>query len=229
MQLVLVQKNCEHSAHMNARLAETGFVPVVVQSPDQISHGALAQSAQAILLDVDDCCEDGARQVRRLRALGLNQPIIVVSNHGNGRDRVACLDAGADDCVLKPISAEEISARFRTIFRRCAGNVNDRIVVGPITLDLKAKLAWLDRQPLELTRNEFRLLRLFVLHQDRILSNQEIRNYLYQGESGRSTNAIEVHIARLRQKIGRNMVRTVRGIGYCLANPPIGYASIQGR
>ncbi len=141
---------------------------------------------------------------------------MILSPIGNWRDKVDCLNCGADDFLFKPIRGEEVTARLRAVIRRFAGRSTDRMRAGDIELDLKARSAWIGGDPLDLTRNEFRLLRLFVMRSERFLSGEELLGQLYARKQDRSTNSVEVQIARLRRKIGKGRIQTLRGVGYRL-------------
>jgi len=176
-----------------------------------------SSSAQAIILELTDSAEMETLAVRHLRAGGLNQPLIVLSDWANWRERVDCLDAGADDYLIKPVRSEEVAARLRAIIRRSAGIASDCLIAGEISLDLKSRVATLRGERLILSRNEFRLLQALMLKAGKLLSHAEIHELLYARAPDRTLNAIEVHVARLRRKIGKEHIVTVRGIGYGIA------------
>ncbi|MGE3691854.1 MAG: winged helix-turn-helix domain-containing protein [Novosphingobium sp.] len=210
----MIEEDREFGVWLADRLADSGFVAQPVSSAEQALRSGLAERTIAFLINLGLSGQAGTRHVRPLRDAGLNQPLIVLSSQCHWRERVECLDAGADDYLTKPVRAEEVAARLRAIIRRTTGKPSDCIVSGNIELDIKARTARLGGLPLDLTRNEFRLLRLFLLQSDRILSHRELHDRLYAEPSGRSLNAVEVNIARLRRKIGKDAIRTVRGIGY---------------
>ena len=141
-------------------------------------------------------------------------PLIVLSAAGDWRAKVECLDAGADDYLVKPVRSEEVAARVRAVVRRALGNTTNRFMVGDFVFDLSSKCAWLGERCLDLTSTEFRLLRLFLMRPEDVHSHEEIHEALHRGGSHCSPNAVEVQIARLRRKIGKAMIQTVRGMGY---------------
>lgn len=215
MRVILLEAEASAAAWLAERLADQGFksgqAALWSRQPDSEVF-----AGDAAVLDMGASLQPVSDIVRRLRERGLDQPLVVVSGNGNWRDRVESLDAGADDYLVKPIRAEEVAARLRAVIRRAIGPGGERIRAGLFEVDIKARSAWLAGEPLDLTRDEFRLLRLFAMNPGRIHSNEAIRLALYPDGDARSGNAVEVRIARLRRKIGHDRVRTVRGLGYRL-------------
>jgi two-component system OmpR family response regulator len=152
--------------------------------------------------------------VAKLRSAGILQPIIVIASHSNWRDAVANLDSGADGYVVKPARSEEIAARMRAAIRRAAGFSTSQLTVGRLAFDLNSKMVWLDGQRVDVTRNEFRLLRLLLLEPENVFSAEQIRDALVHHGPIVSPNALEVQIARLRKKLGADLIKTIRGVGY---------------
>jgi two-component system, OmpR family, response regulator len=219
VQLLLIDEDQAFGSWLSERLMKSGFVTRVAGSAEQALRSGLAAKVAAVLVNLGNIGSASGRHVRPLRDGGMSQPLMVLSSQCQWQDRVDCLDAGADDYLTKPVRAEEVAARLRAIIRRTAGSTSDCIAYGEIEMDLKARMVRLEGEPLELTRNEFRMLRLFLLHPDRILTHRELRDRLYAEPSERSLNAIEVYIARLRNKIGKHRIRTIRGIGYKFGDP----------
>jgi two-component system OmpR family response regulator len=188
-------------------------------------RSGLAKQSMAIIAEIGTSGPAGPDLVRYARSQGLNQPLVLLCAHGGWRERVDNLDAGADDCMFKPVRAEEVAARLRVILRRCAGSAKDRLVAGGLSLDLKARTAEQDGQVLALTRHEFRLLRALMLQVGQVLSHSALHDQLYEHDRARTHNAVEVHIARLRRKLEQSTIRSVRGVGYMLlAETSVNYA-----
>ncbi len=214
MQILLIGHENESTRFLVARLREAGFRCCIAASVDFACRRKLMHHAEAIILDVSGTIGEISLTVRHLRGAGIDQPVLVLTPQCDWRVRIDCLDAGADDHVVKPVRTEEIVARIRAIVRRRAGSSTDHVVLGDLELDLKAKCAWQAGKCLDLTRNEFRLLRLFVLRPHRTMTHEEIWAQLNDGGTKCSNNAVEVQVARLRRKVGHDKIRTVRGIGY---------------
>lgn len=214
MQLLLIGSDADQAGWLAERLSGSGFVGRSAVSAEAALQQKLTDHALAALVDSGRTNVAPLRQVRTLRDAGASLPVIVLSAHGEWREKVECLDAGADDFLVKPVRSEEIAARLRAVIRRSKGNLTDLFQFGDILIDHKRQCAWLGGECLDLTRNEFRLLRLFSLRADQVLSQAEILAALHPDGNERSANAAEVLVSRLRGKLGHDRIRTVRGIGY---------------
>lgn len=219
MKLLIIDSDRDHSDLLTERLASNGIHTNYGRTPQQVLASGLASGTSAVILDQGLRALSAGPHVRMLREAGVTQPLIVLSPVGDWKEKVECLDAGADDFLVKPIRSEEIAARLRAIIRRAAGQSTDRIVAGNLDLDLKSRCAWQDGQCLNLTRNAFRMLRHFMLNTGRVVSHDELMSQLNPSGARPTVNATEVQIARLRKKIGRNTIRTIRGLGYVFDLP----------
>lgn len=217
MQVLLIQGSRNSVSWLDAALQESDFQIFALPTVEHALRTSDSSAVHAIILELGDSAEAETRAIRNLRSGEYNQPLIVLSEWANWRERVDCLDAGADDYIVKPVRSEEVAARLRAIIRRSAGVASDCLTAGEISLDLKGRVATLRGQNLSLSRNEFRLLQALMLKGGKPLSHAEIHELLYAREPERTLNAIEVHVARLRRKIGREHIVTVRGIGYGMA------------
>ena len=214
MQLGLIGNDRDNSEWLESRLVGAGFIVRRAPSFKEAVRGGFGESLSALMIDLGVSDPRAAQWVMPLREANFSHPLMVLSARGDWREKVDCLDAGADDYVIKPVRSEEIVARLRAIIRRSAGGNSNRLRLGDLSLDLTSRCAWLGSECLDLTRNEFRLLRLFVFHPEKVLSNEEIRRQLYPVNDKVTDNAVEVLIARLRRKVGQSRIRTMRGIGY---------------
>jgi len=141
-------------------------------------------------------------------------PVLLLTARDRWSDKVAGIDAGADDYVAKPFHLEEVLARIRALIRRAAGHASSEILCGPLRLDTKASKASVDGTPLKLTSHEYRLLAYLMHHHGEIVSRTELIEHLYDQDFDRDSNTIEVFVGRLRRKIGLDLIETVRGLGY---------------
>lgn len=214
MRLLLIDPGGGHSAWLGAKLTEVGFKSRTARTSLQVVRQGLADNVDAVMIDLGPSPPSGATIVKPLRSAGIVKPIMLLSEQGDWRERVAAFDAGADDYILKPVRTEEVAARLRALIRRSGGSATDRIVSGDIELDLRQRCAWRAGQCLDLTRSEFRLLRLFMSAPEQAISHDEIQQDLQGGLSEISRNAAEVQIARLRRKVGHDRIRTLRNLGY---------------
>ncbi len=214
MRLLLVECDEGASGWLAPRLGGAGFRLDVTCRLDQAIESGQANDATAILVEMGDNCPDGRVVAEMVRGAGIAGPLVLLSARSDWRETVASLDAGADDYIVKPVRSEEVTSRLRVAIRRSKGSTRDQGQFGRFKLDPNARCAWLDGRCLDLTRNEYRLLHLFLLHDGALVSAEEIRSALNTGKQVISHNAIEVQIARLRKKLGAGMIRTIRNMGY---------------
>jgi two-component system, OmpR family, response regulator MprA len=174
----------------------------------------------AILLDVLMPRVDGLEVARRLRSKGVRTPILMLTARDEVRDRVAGLDAGADDYVVKPFALEELLARVRALLRRSDGGGTELLRYGDLELDPRSREVWRGGEPIELTRTEFSLLELFMLNPRQVLTRSVIFERVWGYDFGYGSNSLDVYIGYLRRKTeagGRpRLIQTVRGVGYAL-------------
>ena len=161
---------------------------------------------------------NGLTVVQRLRAEGRSMPILILTARGSWQDKVVGLEAGADDYLVKPFEYPELAARIKALLRRSLKATSDVLVLGPLAIDFAAQVARLDGDALELTAFEYRLLEFLVRERARVVSKQELSDYLYPHDEDRDSNVLEVLIGRLRRKLdpqGRLApIETLRGRGY---------------
>jgi two-component system, OmpR family, response regulator len=175
----------------------------------------------AILLDVMMPGFDGLAVLRELRKAGHRTPVIMLTARGDEADRVVGLELGADDYVAKPFSPRELLARLRAVVRRAAPeSVADKLVVSGISIDVGAREVSVDGKPVELTALEIDLLVALVRRAGRVVPRTALMELAGRGDVTVNERAVDVHISRLRKKLGddaASRIRTVRGVGYVLA------------
>ncbi|MBT8148141.1 MAG: response regulator transcription factor [Gammaproteobacteria bacterium] len=161
---------------------------------------------------------DGIELIKRIRTAGKQFPVLILTARGDWQDKVAGLDAGADDYVVKPFQMEEILARLNALLRRAAGFAKPKLEFGPLSLDLTAKLLTVGEEKVDLTAYEYKMLEYLMLHPGQVISKAELTEHLYAQDYDRDSNVLEVFIRRLRQKLDPeqtlNPIETVRGQGY---------------
>ncbi len=153
------------------------------------------------------------------RAAGDVTPVIILTARDQISDRIAGLNAGADDYLVKPFDLFELSARIRAVGRRYSGNPNPLVSVGNLEVDLAARSIYRDGRPVQLTAREWALFEAFVQRPNVLLSKAQLEERLYSFDAQIESNTIEVYIARLRKKLGADAIETVRGMGYRLGTP----------
>lgn len=151
-----------------------------------------------------------------MRRAGVELPILVLTARDAVPDRIRGLDIGADDYVVKPIDLDELGARLRALVRRSHGRPRERLAAQDVVLEPASRTVYRAGAPVVLTNREFDLLHVLMLNAGHVLSREQIEQHLYSWGQEVESNAVEVHIHRLRSKLGTDLIRTVRGVGYVL-------------
>jgi two-component system OmpR family response regulator len=171
-----------------------------------------------VLLDLMLPDGRGIAFLRALRRRGSVTPVVILTALDQISDRIAGLNAGADDYMTKPFDLSELSARLSAVARRYSGNPNPLVAIGNLEIDLAARTVLCDGRPVDLTGREWALFEAFVQHPGQVLSKGQLEERLYAFGAQVESNTIEVHVSRLRKKLGHAVVETVRGIGYRLGS-----------
>ena len=169
-----------------------------------------------VLLDLMLPDGQGITFLRDLRRKGSVMPVVILTALDQISDRINGLNAGADDYMIKPFDLSELSARLSAVARRYCGNPNPLIGIGNLQVDLSARTVLRNGRSVDLTAREWALFEAFIQHPGQILSKAQLEERLYAFGSKVESNTIEVHVSRLRKKLERSIVETVRGIGYRL-------------
>ncbi len=186
-------------------------------------HGLAALSLapyDAVVLDLGLPEIDGMDVLAQWRRKGLDTPVLILTARDALANRVAGLNAGADDYLIKPFALEEVTARLQALVRRSQGRAQAVIQYGGLQFDAGAQTATLHGQILDLTARELTLLGLLLSHKGRVLTRAMIEDKLYGWQQEVESNAVEVYISHLRKKIGSQFIRTQRGLGYSLGEAP---------
>ncbi len=167
----------------------------------------------------------GLEVIRELRSRGRDFPILVLTARSEWQDKVAGLEAGADDYLTKPFHIEELMARVNALMRRSGGHARPRIHLGPVTVDLSSQRVYLNGDEIELTTFEYKVLNYLVMHPGEVVTKTDLSEHIYEEDADRDSNVIEVFIGRLRRKIDPDgtlsPIETLRGRGYRLILEPI--------
>lgn len=169
-----------------------------------------------ILLDLGLPDGDGMTLLKRWRQRGMSQPVLILTARDALDDRVAGLDRGADDYMIKPFALAELLARVRALLRRDQGLASNQLQCGDLCLDLDDKAVTQRGEAVVLTRREFALLRRLMMQAGKVVSRERLQEDIYDWQDDIGSNALEVHIHHLRRKLGADLIRTIRGEGYRL-------------
>lgn len=217
MRLLLVEDDALIANGVRAGLKLAGYTVDWVQD-GQAASLALANGVyELVLLDLGLPRKDGIQLLNELRGKGNTVPVLVLTARDTVSDRVKGLDSGADDYLVKPFDLDELIARVRALLRRRSGRADPVIRHGPVQLDPAARRVEMDGKPVNLSPREFTLLHALLEQPGAVLSREQLEERLYGWEEEVSSNAIEVHLHNLRRKLGSNLIRNVRGVGYCVA------------
>ena len=222
MRLLLVEDDAMIGESVRKGLRQEGYVVDWVQD-GAAAEAALVSSAGAdsfslVLLDLGLPRKDGFSVLEGLRRRKNRLPVLVITARDSISDRVKGLDHGADDYVVKPFSLEELGARIRAVLRRHAGRAEPVVAHGRFTLDpTKRKVTWRGRE-IPVSGREFSLLEALLDRPGAALSRAQLEERLYGWGEEIASNSIEVHVHNLRKKLGEGAIRTVRGVGYAIAD-----------
>jgi DNA-binding response OmpR family regulator len=223
MKILLAEDDSKLLRHLAAGLRGAGHVVDCAQDGAEARWAVENGAYDALVLDIMMPQIDVVSLVRGLRRRGVATPIIFITARGEVRDRVAGLDAGADDYLIKPFSLDELLARLRALGRRNRGKVNQVLRVGDLELDLVARAVRRGVETIELTNREFALLELLAQSSPRTVSKSAIVERVWDQHFDGGTNVVNVYINYLRSKIDQpgqpSLIRTVRGIGFALVPP----------
>jgi two-component system, OmpR family, response regulator len=201
-------------AQLTNALSAAGFAVDAVGDGIEAAHCGATEAVDAVVLDLGLPGKDGLSILRGWRAAGIRVPVVVLTARGMWQERVFGIDAGADDYLAKPFEMEELIARLRAVLRRAAGHASAQIVLGAVHIDTSRCKVSVAGQDVPLTAHEYRLLVYLVHHQGRVVSRVELTEHLYAQDHDRDSNTIDVFIARLRRKLGPDVISTVRGLGF---------------
>jgi two-component system OmpR family response regulator/two-component system response regulator QseB len=214
MRILVVEDDALLGDALQVGLGQAGFVCDRVTDGIAASYALADPGYAAVVLDIGLPRRSGLDVLARLRAQGSALPVLLLTARDTVEDRIAGLDRGADDYLVKPFAMGELAARLRALIRRAEGKPHPRIEYGGIVLDPGARTVTLDGAPVELGAKEFQLLEVLLLNSGLVFSRAQLEQHLYSWNDETGSNTVEVYIHHLRRKLGRDLIRTVRGVGY---------------
>jgi two-component system OmpR family response regulator len=216
MRILLVEDHAGLGQAVREQLTDDGHAVDWVQCLSHADAGVRSTAYDLILLDLVLPDGLGLDFLRRRRAAGAATPVIILTARDQISDRIAGLNAGADDYLVKPFDLFELSARIAAVARRYSGNPNPQMQLGDLQINLVDRTVQRAGAPVELTAREWALFEGFIQHPSALLSKSQLEERLYAFGAEIESNTIEVYISRLRKKLGFQMIATVRGMGYRL-------------
>ena len=216
MRVLIVEDDPLLGDALVAGLKQRGFEPDWVQDGREAQMVMRVEPFAAILLDLGLPGLTGLELLRSERARGNKVPVLILTARDAVQDRIKGLDSGADDYVVKPMDLDELAARLRALVRRSKGEPAPLLHVGAVALDPAARTVTRDGQAIDLQPREFTLLQELMLNAGRVLSRQQLEERMYRWGEEVESNAVEVHVHHLRRKLGADIVKTIRGVGYVM-------------
>lgn len=216
MRLLFIEDAADLAATMAAHLRRAGHAVDHVASRAEAETARSVADHDVVLLDLGLPDGSGLELLRAMRKAGDRTPVVIATAFDQISDRIAGLDAGADDYVVKPYDMGEVEARLRAVARRSDGLAMSEITLGALVIDRARGRVRRDGEEIRLTSREWAVLDALLAAQGRVLSRAALEEKLYAFDDEIAGNAVEVYISRLRAKVGREVIETRRGLGYCV-------------
>jgi two-component system response regulator QseB len=219
MRLLILEDDAQLGDAIATGLRQLGHAVDWFRDGEQADAAIGSAAFDALVLDLGLPGQDGMVWLARWRQRGLTLPVLILTARDGVAERVAGLDTGADDYLIKPIAIDELAARLRAMLRRATGRAQPEWVHGALRFEPATKQVRWEGRRIELTGRELALLEALLKHPQRVLSKAQLQEQLYDWSGNEpESNALEVHVHHLRRKIHPDVVRTVRGVGYALGD-----------
>ena len=219
MRVLVVEDEPDLARQLQDGLAGAGYAVDYAPDGEEAHFLGDTEPYDAVILDLGLPVLDGVSVLEKWRKAGREMPVLILTARDSWSDKVAGLDAGADDYLAKPFKMEELLARLRALIRRSAGQASPELECGAVRLDTRSNKVTVDGTAVRLTAQEFKLLSYLMHHEGEVVSRTELTEHLYDQDFDRDSNTIEVFVNRVRKKLDTNIITTVRGMGYQLADP----------
>lgn len=216
MRLLIVEDEPTLLAQLSEAALAAGHVVDTANTGEQAHYLGTVEHFDAVVLDLGLPVMDGLSVLRRWRAEGHHMPVLILTARDHWYEKVAGIDAGADDYLTKPFHMEELLARLRALSRRTGGHASAHWRCGAIAMDTASARVTVDERPLTLTSHEYKVLEILLRHAGQVISRSTLTEQLYAQDFDRDSNTIDVFIGRLRKKLPPGAIETVRGLGYRL-------------
>ena len=216
MRVLLAEDDELLGSGLKAGLQQQGFSVDWVRDGVAAERELLTGVYEACVLDLGLPRQDGMQCLAAVRRQKMITPVLILTARDGVPDRIAGLDTGADDYLVKPVDLMELAARLRALVRRAHGVAEPTLQAGDLRLDPASRQVWLGDRGVELSAREYDVLLIFMRHAGRVLTRAQIEQHLYQWGTEVSSNTVEVHIYNLRKKLRADVIETLRGVGYML-------------
>ena len=216
MRVLLVEDETVLRSQLKQMLEQAGYAVDGAGDGQAALHLGATEPYDAVVLDLGLPVLDGLTVLQRWRGQGLSMPVLILTARDSWHEKVAGIDAGADDYLAKPFHTEELLARLRALVRRTHGLASPLLQQGDVTLDTRTGTVTLKGITVTLTAHEYRLLAYLMHRAGQVVSRSELIEHLYAQDFDRDSNTVEVFVGRLRRKLGADLIETVRGMGYRL-------------
>lgn len=220
MRILLVEDDPTLRAQLRTGLHEAGYAVDEADNGRDAHFLGDTEAFDAVVLDLGLPVLDGLSVLKRWRSAGRVVPVLILTARDNWSEKVAGIDAGADDYLTKPFHMEELLARLRALIRRAGGLASPLLVCGELALDTRSGRVTLQGQTVALTSHEYKVLEYLMHRPGAVVSRTELTEHIYAQDFERDSNTIEVFVGRLRKKLPAALIETVRGLGYRLVPPP---------
>jgi len=220
MKILVIEDDSLLQQGLSMALSSAGYVCDCAANAAQANQLLLSSQYSLAILDLGLPDQDGASLLRQWRRQKVSLPVLILTARDALADRVEGLDAGADDYLVKPFALAELLARVRALLRRYQGHSDNLLEQDDLSLNLSTQQVFLQQNPVEVTPKEFAILSRLLMRAGNTVNRELLQQDLYTWQDDLSSNTLEVHIHNLRRKLGRDRIRTVRGIGYRLEPHP---------
>jgi len=219
MRLLVVEDDPDLGSQLVERLGAESYAVDLAADGEEARFLGETEPYDAVVLDLGLPKVDGLTVLRAWRTAELVMPVLILTARGSWSEKVQGIDAGADDYLAKPFNMEELLARLRALIRRTKGHASAEIACGNIVLDTRTGRVTVDSHPVDLTAHEYRVFAYLMHRKGHVVSRTELTEHIYAQDFDRDSNTIEVFIGRLRRKLGVDLIKTVRGLGYRVEAP----------
>jgi two-component system OmpR family response regulator/two-component system response regulator QseB len=216
MRILLVEDDPQLGRATQLGLDQLGYAVDWVQSAEDAEISIKLHQYQCLLLDLGLPRQDGMSLLKKLRAAGFEQSILILTARDQIPDRIMGLDSGADDFIVKPYDLDELAARIRSVRRRLVGRSREILTHRGVEIDTAARQVKLRGESVNLTTREFNILQILFEHLGQIITKDQLEQALYSWGDEIESNTIQVHIHHLRKKLGKELIRTLHAVGYVI-------------